>query len=62
MSNINRYRIYLIIAVVLFFVSLFRVDFDNLSWNHNESHYIGMLFSAIAFVVIYVFIKKKLEN
>ncbi|WP_299108810.1 hypothetical protein [uncultured Tenacibaculum sp.] len=43
-------------------MSLFRVDFDNLSWNHNESHYIGMLFSAIAFVVIYVFMKKKLEN
>lgn len=57
-----KYKIYLIIAAAMFFISLFRLDFENLSWIHNKDHYIGMLFSLLAFVLIYITAKGKLNK
>lgn len=59
MKNISRHKVYLIIAATMFFINLFKVDFDDLSWTYNKTQYVSMLFSAIAFVLITILTRKK---
>ncbi|CAM1356834.1 conserved hypothetical protein [Tenacibaculum litoreum] len=62
MDRNRRGRIYLIIASTIFFVNVFNVDFDNLSWEANSSSYINMIVAALVWIAIFLLIKKKQTN
>ena len=43
MDKAKRIRIYLLVAVSIFLINLFNVDFDNLKWADNKTEYINMI-------------------
>lgn len=62
MNRTRRGRIYLILASTIFFINLFNVDFDNLSWEINKPHYINMIVAIIVWVAVFILIKKNQTN
>lgn len=62
MNRTRRARLYLIIASTIFFINLFNLDFDNLSWDVNKSYYINMIVATIVWIAIFVLIKKNKTN
>lgn len=58
MDKSIRIRIYLVIAATFFFISLFKLDFDDLSWTKNSRIYIRMLVAVLVYIVIFLSNKK----
>ncbi len=58
MNKLTRIRIYLAIAATFFFISLFKLNFDDLSWAKNSQAYVRMLVAVLVYIVISVSSKK----
>ncbi|MBA6157021.1 hypothetical protein H3Z83_10875 [Tenacibaculum sp. S7007] len=58
MNKPTRIRIYLAIAATFFFISLFKLDFDDLSWTKNSRIYVRMLVAVLVYIVIFLSSKK----
>mgnify|MGYP005994286569 CR=1 FL=1 len=62
MNRTRRGRIYLTLVSTIFFINLFNVDFDNLSWEVNKTYYINLIVAIIVWIAIFVLIKKNQTN
>ena len=61
MNKSTRIRIYLAIAATFFFISLFNLDFDDLSWGKNSQSYIRIVVAVLVYIAIFL-TDKKLKN
>lgn len=62
MDKSTRIRLYLFIAVLFFTISLFELDFDDLTWAKNSKTYIRMMIATLVYIVIFISSKKLNKN
>ncbi len=55
----DKRKILLPVAFTIFFMNLFNLDFDDLSWLVNKRYYIGMLVGVLFIIAVALFTKKK---
>ena len=58
MNRTKRARIYIIIAITIFLINLFNVDFDNLKWAVNKTHYVNMIVAVLVCTAIFILSKR----
>lgn len=54
LNKARRFRLYLMFAAIIFLMNMFSVDFDNLSWKINKTHFINMIAAAAVFLGVFL--------
>lgn len=49
-------------TVIIFFINMFNIDFDNLNWEINRTHYVNMIAAAAVFLGIFLLNKNNNET
>lgn len=62
-SQNNTFRkIILVFFLSLVLANFLRLDFNNLSWNNNSAHYLGIIANSLMTIIVKLSLDKKTKN